>query len=101
MPVDTAALITLTGMALVTYGCRVAGYSFMRRRVPGPRVQRFLEAAPKTIFVALMTPALASGGIGEWAAALTAAAIMARSGQILLAMLGASVVLATIRALIA
>ena len=69
----------------------------MRSARPGPFLERFLKAAPKTMFVALVVPAMAQGGVAEWTGAAAALAVMAASRNLLLAIAVATVVVALVR----
>lgn len=97
MSTTAASLVTIAAMALVTFATRAAGVLFVRAANPGARLTRVLQAAPKTMFVALVTPPLAHGGPAKWAGAVTALAVMGASRNLLVAILAATVVVAVVR----
>lgn len=68
-------LVTILGMAVVTYAARLAGLLLTGRAVP-PFWLRFLRFVPIAVFAALVAPAL-PGERGEWAARLAAAGLAA------------------------
>jgi uncharacterized membrane protein len=97
MSADTTALVTVALMAAVTFATRAAGYVALRLARPGPRLERFLQSAPRTMFVALVTPALVQGGPAEWLGAVTALATMALTRNLLASMTAATLAVALAR----
>jgi len=93
----TAALIIVL-MALVTYACRAAGYVVIRAARPGPRLERFLQSSPKTMFVALATMPLVHGGAAEWLGGAAAVAVMAMTRNLLVSITVATATVAVTRA---
>jgi len=98
MSADMIALAAVALMAAITFATRAGGYLMLRAARPGARLERFLEAAPKTLFVALITPALAAGGIDHWAGAAATVALMAATGSVPAAIAGGTALVALIRA---
>jgi uncharacterized membrane protein len=66
--------------ALVSYGCRTAGFLMMRYVPATPRVTAALKAAPLAVMVGIAVPFAMRGGPIEWAGIL-AAVLLARSGR--------------------
>ena len=99
MDASLPALITVAAMGAVTFATRAAGYVAVRAARPGPRTERFLQAAPRTLFVALVTPALVHGGVDVWMGAATALAVMAFSRNLLASITVATVTVALVRLL--
>lgn len=86
MRVDNTTLITIIGMALVTYATRAGGLILMRRvRISGP-VERWLRYVPGAVLVALVAPTIAQGGLATGGAALATVLVAARTGSLVLAM---------------
>ncbi|MCG8456063.1 MAG: AzlD domain-containing protein [Holophagales bacterium] len=84
---ESLALWAIALMGAVTFLTRAGGYVLIRCTAPGPRLERFLSAAPKTLFAALSTAALLRGSWPEWIAASITLAVMATSRHLLLALL--------------
>jgi len=85
--VRTDALLTILGMALVTYATRAGGLWVMGRVPPSPRVERWLRQIPGAVLVSIVAPAVAFGGLVSLAAAAVAALVAALTRNILLAMI--------------
>lgn len=83
----TEALVAILGMALVTYATRAGGFWLLGRVPVTPRVASWLRHLPGAILVALVAPAALAGGPAETVAALATAAVAARTGGVLPAML--------------
>lgn len=94
------ALVTIVLMAVVTFATRAAGYLVFRATRPGPRIERFLHVAPKTMFLALVTPSLATGGVDVWVGAATALVLMIWRRNLLLALVAATLAVALVRAIV-
>jgi uncharacterized membrane protein len=80
------ALLTVLAMALITYATRAGGLWLMARLTPSPRVEAALEALPGALLVALVAPTVLARGPAEALAALAAGLVMARTGNVVLAM---------------
>ncbi len=83
----TDALVTILGMALVTYATRAGGMWLVGRASPSPRVQAWLRQVPGAVLVSIIAPVALASGPAETAAALAAALVAARTRNLLLAML--------------
>lgn len=53
---SNAALITILGMALVTYGTRVLGFLLLRDRVLSHRTRTMMEIAPGCVLISVIAP---------------------------------------------
>lgn len=73
MPLDS--LLTILGMALVTYAIRAGGFLIADRLPETGFVAAWLRHIPGAVLIALIAPATANGGPPEWLAA--AAAVLA------------------------
>lgn len=74
----------ILAVAVVTYGTRIAGFSFDRRRIPN-RLDRALAYVPIAAFAALIVPGLSEdGGLAfpRLAAAIFAAAVVLLTRQL-------------------
>lgn len=54
--IDTTSVLTILGMAAVTYLTRIAGYLLVRRLKIGQRAARVLEAAPGCVLISVIAP---------------------------------------------
>ena len=89
-----ASIVTIGGMALVTYLSRAAGLAVMSRLSVSGRLERFMKAIPGAILAAIIAPSALAAGPAEAAATLATAAVAWRSGNLPLAMgIGVAVVL--------
>ncbi|MDH0303291.1 MULTISPECIES: AzlD family protein [unclassified Pseudomonas] len=59
--IDIATLVTVLGMALVTYLTRALGFLLLRNRAMGPQFTQVLEAAPGCVLIAVIAPKFVSG----------------------------------------
>ncbi len=90
-------LITIAGMAIVTYLTRAGGLWLMERVTPSPRVQAALEALPGAVLVALIAPmALTRSPIEGVASALVVLTMM-RTGSLIAAVVIGVVTVALLR----
>lgn len=89
------ALLTILGMALVTYLTRIGGLWLMSHVSLSERLKAWLEYLPGTILVAIVAPAVLGAGLAEVGAALATLLVAIRTRNVLLSMLiGVGVVLA-------
>lgn len=80
------ALLTIAGMALVTYGTRAGGMWLMRFTSPSGRVERALQHIPGTVLAAIVAPAAIGHGVAGVVAVVVTGAVSVRTGNLLLAM---------------
>ncbi|MBI6920800.1 MULTISPECIES: AzlD family protein [Pseudomonas] len=59
--IDVATLVTLVGMAVVTYLTRALGFLLLRNRTLGPQLTQVLNAAPGCVLIAVIAPKFVSG----------------------------------------
>jgi uncharacterized membrane protein len=71
--VTPEAIITILGMAAVTYAIRAGGLLLANRLPTTGFAAAWVKHIPGAVLAALVAPAIVSGGVAEWiAAALTA-----------------------------
>ncbi len=73
-------------MALVTYVTRAGGLWAMGRLPTSPRVDAWLHHLPGAILAAIVAPAALAGGPASLLATLAAMLVVARTGNVLVAM---------------
>ena len=83
--------------ALVTYGLRAGGL-LMAEHLPrsGP-LERFMQALPGTILLALVVPGILAAGAAGWVAAGVTAALARRTGNLFVAMIAGMAIVAASR----
>lgn len=59
--ISLTTLLTIAGMAVVTYLTRVLGYVALRNRVLSARAKAVLEAAPGCVLISVIAPEFVSG----------------------------------------
>lgn len=84
---DTLALITILGMALVTYATRAGGFWLMGLVTPSPRIEAWLRQIPGAVLVAIIAPTVLASSLAETLAALASALVALRTKNVLVAML--------------
>jgi uncharacterized membrane protein len=65
MTIDPVTLLTILGMALVTYMTRAGGLWLMGRVRQTPFVEAWLRHIPGAVLVSLVAPAAVAGGIAD------------------------------------
>jgi uncharacterized membrane protein len=70
---DYSSLLTILGMATVTYLTRIGGYLLMRDRTLGPRATAALDAVPAAILTAVIAPSVLAASPAEAVAGLLTA----------------------------
>ena len=88
MTLDPWVLAAIAAMALATYANRAGGYLVFRAFHPSPAVRAMLGYIPGTLFVSYVAPALANGGVQQWAGATATVAVMLATRNLALAILG-------------
>ncbi|MFL5627239.1 MAG: AzlD family protein [Ktedonobacteraceae bacterium] len=81
------ALLTILGMALVTYLTRMSGLWLMSRVTLSGRMKALLGYIPGTVIVAIIAPTVLSTGLAEAGAAVLTLLVAARTRNVLLSML--------------
>jgi branched-subunit amino acid transport protein len=76
--VSPEVLVTILGMAAVTFGIRLAGYVLADRLPPTGFVAAWMKHIPGAVLAAIVAPDIATGGwVGALAAVATALAFIA------------------------
>lgn len=65
-------LVTIFGMAAVTFAIRLGGYLLADRLPSSGFVAAWLRHLPGAVLAALVAPAVAAGGVAEWMGAIAA-----------------------------
>src|SRR5215472_6683713 len=86
MPNETLTLITILGMAFVTYVTRAGGFWLMGLVRPSPRVEAWLRQIPGAVLVAIIAPTVLASSLAETLAALATALVALRTKNVLVAM---------------
>jgi uncharacterized membrane protein len=86
--VRTEVLLTILGMALVTYATRVSGVWAMHGVSPSARMTAILQCIPGTILVSIVAPSALDAGVPGVLGVTAAAVIASRTRSVLLAMIG-------------
>ncbi len=73
---DTAAVIAILGMGIVTYATRAGGFWLMGYVTLSPKLERFLRQTAGGVLVAIVTAAVMKGDPAMWAGLATAIGIM-------------------------
>lgn len=96
----TDVLLTILGMAVVTYATRAGGLWLMGRVTPWPAMAAWLRHIPGAVLIAIVAPTVFSSGPAEALAAAATALVAARTGNVLLAMAGGVAAVLGLRALL-
>ena len=91
------ALITILGMAGVTYAIRAGGLLLANRLPATGFVAAWLRHLPGAVLAALVAPAILKGGPAEWLAAAATAVIYALTRNLFAAMVGGVVAVFLLR----
>ena len=91
------ALITILGMAGVTYAIRAGGLLLANRLPATGFVAAWLRHLPGAVLAALVAPAILKGGPAEWLAAAATALIYALTRNLFAAMVGGVVAVFLLR----
>lgn len=83
MRIDLQVLLTILGMALVTYATRAGGLWLMGRMTLSRRVEAWLSYIPGSVLIAIIAPGILTGGPAEWIAAIGTTLVAIRTGQLL------------------
>jgi uncharacterized membrane protein len=80
-------ILTILGMALVTYATRAGGFWLMGLVTPSSRVETWLKQIPGAVLVALIAPTILASSIAESLAAIATVLVAIRTKNVLIAML--------------
>jgi uncharacterized membrane protein len=83
---ETLTLITILGMALVTYATRAGGFWLMGLVTPSPRIEAWLRQIPGSVLVAIVAPTVLASSLAETLAALATVLVAIRTKNVLAAM---------------
>ena len=86
MQSETLTLITILGMALVTYATRAGGFWLMSFVTPSPRIEAWLRQIPGAVLVAIVAPTVLASSLAETLAALATVLVAIRTKNVLIAM---------------
>src|SRR5437868_14934444 len=86
MQSETLTLITILGMALVTYATRAGGFWLMGLVTPSPRIEAWLKQIPGAVLVAIIAPTVLASSLAETLAAVVTVLIALRAKNVLLSM---------------
>ncbi len=87
MPNETLTLITILGMAFVTYVTRAGGFWLMGLVTPSSRVEAWLRQIPGAVLVAIIAPTVLASSLAETLASLATLLVAIRTKSVLVAML--------------
>lgn len=93
-------LITIAGMAIVTYLTRAGGLWLMARVTPAPPLEAALEALPGALLVALIAPMALTRGPVETVASALVVITMIRTGSLIAAVVIGVVTVALLRLIV-
>ncbi len=89
---QSATVITIAGMAFVTWLCRMTGYALARRIAITGRAKAALEAMPPAILTAIIAPMAFSEGIAEAIAAAVTVLVAMRLPTLVAVAIGVATV---------
>ena len=92
MTLDPWVLFAIIGMAVATYATRAGGYLVFRAVRPPPILRDALGYIPGALFVSYVAPALADGGLQQWAGAAATIGLMLATRQLAVAIIGGTAV---------
>lgn len=93
MQTSVQALLTIIGMALVTYLTRISGLWLMSHITLSKRMKAWLGYIPGAVIVSIVAPTVFGTGFAEIGAALATVLVAIRTRNVLLSMLvGVSIV---------
>ena len=99
MQSETLTLLTILGMALVTYATRAGGFWLMGLVTPSPRIEAWLKQIPGAVLVAIIAPTVLASSVAETLAAVATLLVAIRTKNVLTAMLGGVAMVALLRLL--
>jgi len=99
MQADPTAILTILGMALVTYLTRAGGLWLMGRIASTPRIEAWLKHIPGAVLVSLIAPTALTSGPAEAVSVLATALVAVRTRNFLLAVVGGVVLVWLLRSL--
>ena len=97
---ETLTILTILGMALVTYATRAGGFWLMGLVTPSTRVETWLKQIPGAVLVALIAPTILASSIAETLAAIATVLVAIRTKNVLIAMLVGVATVALLRLIV-
>ncbi len=97
---EVLTLLTILGMALVTYATRAGGFWLMGLVTPSPHLEAWLKQIPGAVLVALIAPTVLASSIAETLAAVATVLVAIRTKNVLIAMLVGIATVALLRLII-
>ena len=100
MQSETLTILTILGMAFVTYATRAGGFWLMGLVTPSPRVETWLKQIPGAVLVALIAPTILASSMAETLAAIATVLVAIRTKNVLIAMLVGVATVALLRLIV-
>jgi uncharacterized membrane protein len=100
MQSETLTLITIVGMALVTFATRAGGFWLMGLFTPSPRIEAWLKQIPGAVLVAIIAPTVLASSVAETLAAVATVLVAIRTKNVLIAMLVGVTTVALLRLIV-
>ena len=97
---ETLTILTILGMALVTYATRAGGFWLMGLVTPSPHVEAWLKQIPGAVLVALIAPTVLASSVAETLAAVATVLVAIRTKNVLIAMLVGVAAVALLRLIV-
>ena len=94
---DRLTVLTILGMALVTYATRAGGVWVISRITISPRISTWLRQVPGAVLVAIVAPLTLDGGVPSTLAALVTICVAVRTKNLLLSIVAGVVVVYMLR----
>lgn len=99
MRIEPTVLLTIAGMALVTYAIRMSGFWLMGRVTLSKRVEKWLYYVPGSILIAIIAPDVFSDGFASIIATLLTVLVTIRTRSLPLAILTGVVAILIMRSI--
>jgi len=99
MTIEPRVLLTILGMAFVTYAMRAGGLWLMSRVTLSGRMEAALRTVPGAVLISLVAPGVLSSGVPGMVAALITVLVAARTSNALIAMVAGVLALLAVRAI--
>ena len=87
MQIESMTIVTIVGMALVTFATRVGGFWLMRYVTLSPRIEAALRHLAGAVLISIVAPLTLTNGLPSLGATLVTALVAARTQNLLLAIL--------------
>jgi len=97
---ETLTILTILGMAFVTYATRAGGFWLMGLVTPSTRVETWLKQIPGAVLVALIAPTILASSIAETLAAIATVLVAIRTKNVLIAVLVGVATVALLRLIV-